>query len=168
MTFNQARPEATENLVKRMSYVPDVKKRPLNPHYIKNPGPSQNAEDFLSGYMQRKAVRDTLEDQVDKNAQLHLDSDRIVRHLNRDNKDIQSIPRAKDPIQPPNVKRQSLISDMLETYGASSTNIGKGATRSSATKTSTSNTYVAKSKPTQPAKPEMKIVENTVNYQSST
>ena len=161
MTFHQAHPDAAENLQKRMSFVPDLKKRTLNPHYNgiitgKFPyktegGVSENAEDFLNEYKQRRAVRDNVEDQVDRNKQLHLDGDNIVRLLNRDNKDIQSIPRAKDPILGVNVKRQSLIenaglptsssvkiNDMLDTYATKTTTnvkrqpaskIGQGVTR---------------------------------------
>ena len=55
MTFHGAKPEAKENLQKRMSFIPDVKKRGQNTT-------SESAEDFLSNYMQRKKIRDQIED----------------------------------------------------------------------------------------------------------
>jgi len=56
-----------------------------------------------------------------------LDGDNIVKLLNRNNKDIQSIPGSKDPVQAVNAKRRSLIDDMLGSKGADSTGIGSGA-----------------------------------------
>jgi len=92
--IHEAEPQAKEILLRRMSYVPDLKKRKPGPYnQLGSFKVNETPQTFLEEYLYRKVARNSRVDPVSSNPHLSVGETEIKTLLNKDNRDFNILVR---------------------------------------------------------------------------